>query len=204
MDSEPQDPSEFAATTLHVRRARAGDAESLSWVVRRFTPLLLAHARHRMGPLLLARLEPEDVVNDVWATALPRLPDLAERDGRNTPVLLRFLSTALLHRINNLLRLRATDAESAPDPLSALSEQTRGPLTRVVAQERQGLVLAALDELGERDREVILLRALEQHSNVDTAELLGLEPNTAAQVYRRALARLRERLPGTVFDELED
>jgi len=205
MDAKPADEP-FDATTLHVRRAREGDARSLEWLVARFTPLLLTHARHRMGPLLLARLEPEDVVNDVWAQALPRLAGLAEREGRHTPVLLRFLSTSLLNRVNNLLRLRATEAEGAgaDEPLSALPEATRGPLSRAVQGEREGLVLKTLEGLGERDRELILLRALEQHSNAEVAALLGIEPNTAAQAYRRALARLREQLPGSVFDELED
>ena len=195
-------------TTLRVRRARDGDLDSLGWLVARFSPLLLTQARHRMGPALLARLEPEDVVNDVWATVLPRLPELGERDGRHTPVLLRFLSTVLLNRVNNLLRLRATEsegvrAEALTASLERLPEETRGPVTRMADSERQAAALAALDELGPRDRELILLRALEQHSNHEVASLLGLEPNTAAQAYKRALERLRKILPGSVFDELE-
>ena len=187
-----------------MRQAQEGDRESLGWLVARFTPLLLLQARHRMGPQLLAKHDPEDVVNDVWATALPRLPGLPERGGRHTPVILRFLSTTLLHRINNLLRLRATD--SGPDgatPLDSLPEETPGPLTRAAGSEDQELVLAALGELGERDREVIVLRVLEGVPNPEVARLLDLEPNTAAQVYRRALERLRQRLPGAVFDDLE-
>lgn len=177
---------------------------SLGWLVGRFSPLLLAQARYRMGERLRARYEPEDVVNDVWARVLPRLAELSERDGRRTPVLLRFLSTTLLHRINNLLRLAATNADAAePGALAALDESTRGPLTRVVEEERQGIALAALEELAARDREVVLLRALEQHSNAEVAAALGVEPNTAAQVYRRALEKLRRKLPGSIFDELE-
>jgi RNA polymerase sigma factor (sigma-70 family) len=154
-----------------------------------------------MGPQLLARLEPEDVVQDVWAQALPKLPELTERAGRHTPVVLRYLSTSVLHRINNLLRTRMTDPH-ADDPLSKLPEATRGPLSRAVQGERRGLVLRAIDELGERDRELVLLRALEQHSNAEAAERMGIDPNTAAQAYRRALGKLREKLPGSVFAEL--
>ena len=65
-----------------------------------------------------------------------------------------------------------------------------------------GIVLAAIEELSERDREIVVLRAIEQHSNQDAAELLGIAPNTAAQAFGRALGRLREKLPGSVFDEL--
>ena len=203
--STPHQRSEetLDATTLHVRRAREGDVASLEWLVGRMTPLLLIQARHRMGPRLLARLEPEDLVNDVWATVLPRLPELPRRDGRATPVLLRFLSTTLLHHVNNLLRKRATGNETPDsDPLGGLPEHTRGPLTRVVEAEKEGIALAALDELAERDREVVLLRVLEQHSNRDVAHLLAIEPATAAQIYRRALEKLRGKLPGSVFDDL--
>lgn len=169
----------------------------------RFTPLLLAQARYRMGERLRARYEPEDVVNDVWARVLPRLTDLGEREGRHTPVLLRFLSTAVLHQINNLLRLSATNAPDAgPEPLAALDDATRGPLTRTVERERQGIAVAALEELEPRDREIVLLRVLEQHSNSEAAQALGIEANTAAQVFRRALEKLRRKLPGSIFDEI--
>lgn len=206
ISEEGKRPGEGAAhelTTVHVRRARGGDLESQGWLIERFTPILLTHAKHRMGPLLLARVEPEDVVQDVWALALPRLPELTERDGRHTPVVMRFLATAILNRINNLLRLRMTD-EHADAPLSAIPEATRGPLTRAIRQEHRWLVHEAIEGLGERDRELVLLRALEQHSNAAVAEQLNLDPNTAAQAYRRALIKLREKLPGTAFDELGD
>ena len=36
-------------TTLHVRQAVAGDLDSQSWIIERFTPLLLAQARYRSG-----------------------------------------------------------------------------------------------------------------------------------------------------------
>lgn len=194
-------------TTQHVARARAGDAASLGWLVERFTPLLLAQARYRLGTRMANRVTPDDVVQDTWALALPHLPSLATRDGRSTPVFLRFLSTTLLRQTNNLLRLRMHAAENAGDsssPFRALGEETRGPLTRAMHRESRSLVLAAIDALGERDRELVVLRAIEQRSNEDTAELLGLAPNTAAQAYRRALEKLRARLPRSAFDELEE
>jgi len=193
-------------TTLHVQRARTGDGASLEWIVTRFTPLLLAQARYRLGPTLAAHADPEDVVQDVWATALPRLAGLGLRDGRATPVLLRFLCTTLLHRVNNLLRRAATAAASATPTgagTSAVPADTPGPRTRAIAHEGARLVLAAIDELGERDRELVVLRGIEQNDVADVASALGLSPNATAQAYRRALARLRERLPDSVFAELD-
>lgn len=207
-DSRPESPRppEGDATTLHVRAAAGGSGESLEWIVERFTPALKVQARFRMGAELSAKLEPEDVVNDVWAVTLPRLPGLDARDGRLTPVLMRFLSTTLIQQVNNRLRKRlaGTLGESAAeaDPFQLLPDATRGPVTRAVGAEQVGLVQRTLEGLEPRDRDLIVLRAIEQRTNQETAEALGIAPNTAAQAYRRALERLRRELPGSVFDEL--
>jgi len=80
-------------TTLHVRRAKGGDRDSLAWLADRFSPLLLAQARYRLRGRLARWVQPEDVVQDVWAVALPALPGLEASDGRETPVVLKFLAT---------------------------------------------------------------------------------------------------------------
>ena len=49
-----------------------------------------------------------------------------------------------------------------------------------------------------------MLRGIEQNPVQDVALLLGLRPNTVTVRYRRALARLRELVPGSAFDELGD
>jgi len=42
------------------------------------------------------------------------------------------------------------------------------------------------------DREVIALRHFEELSNVETAEILGIETSAASKRYLRALKRMRE------------
>lgn len=192
---------------MHVARARQGDCTSRSWLVERFSPLLLSQARYRLGPRMANRIPPEDVVQDTWALALPHLAQLAPRAGRSTPVVLRFLSTTLLRQVNNLLRLRVHAVEQQADsrsPFQTLPAETRGPVSRAMQLETCSLVRAAIDELDERDRALIVLRAIEQRDNQDAAVLLGLAPNTAAQAYRRALEKLRARLPRSAFDDVEE
>jgi RNA polymerase sigma factor (sigma-70 family) len=212
----PDDPT--ALTSLHVRRAADGNPESLGWVVTRLSPLLLAQAAYRLGPRLRALYDPEDLVNDAWIVALPRLGELPARDGRYTPVLLRFLSTTLLHRINNLARrhIRNGDLErprpeedrrdltAAEDPLEQIAAEESGVITQAVKHELQGVVTECLTELEERDREMIILRGVEQQPNRTVAGLLGLKPPAVAMRYRRALDRLRARLPRSVFDEMPE
>lgn len=212
----PRGPSEFEAeTTVHVRRAREGDGDALAWIVCRFSPVLLAQARYRLGARLAAVADPEDLVNDVWLVALGRLAEIPPRGGRFTPVLMKFLSTTLLHRLQALLRKhilgKPTRVEAAPDagrtsadPLAALPAMTRGVVTRVVAHEQEAAVSLALARLGEADREVIVLRGIEQNSAQAVAAQLGIEETAARVRYHRALKRLRAQLPQSIFSEFPE
>ncbi len=207
-------PSEgVRETTLHVRRAMAGDMNSLGWIVRRLSPLLLAQARYRLSGRLASVCDPEDLVADVWAVSLPRLRQLGARDGRHTPVLVRFLSTTLLYRFNNLVQKHiigkppkeapSGDGSEGTDPVGSLSAAETGVVSAAIRDELGGQILQALERLDERDREVVVLRGIEKNSNKEVATVLGELPNTVAVRYKRALERLRKQLPDSVLAELE-
>jgi RNA polymerase sigma factor (sigma-70 family) len=213
--AQPAEGDPGALTSLHVRRAADGDSESLGWVVARLSPLLLAQADYRLGPVLRSLYDPEDLVNDTWIVALPRLAELPARDGRHTPVLLRFLSTTLLHRVNNLARKHArgapperpaprdgSGATVATDPLERVPAETSGVITRALRHEIRNAVTLALEGLEPGDREILILRGIEQQTNATAAELLGLNAPAVAMRYHRALRKLRDRLPRSVFEEL--
>jgi RNA polymerase sigma factor (sigma-70 family) len=194
-----------AATTLHVRQALGGDARSLAWVVARLTPLLLAQASYRLGPALRPHYDPEDLVNDAWLVALPRLPQLLAGRTRHTPVLLKFLSTTLLYRANNLLKkhLRGEPLRAPPDALDAIAANASGVVTKAVREEARSDVARRIAELEETDRAVLMLRGIEQQDVGTVAMLLGIRPEAVRMRYSRALQRLRARLPGSVFDEFD-
>src|SRR5262249_47449457 len=198
-------------TSLHVHRAAAGDDASTAWLVERFAPLLLAQARTRLPPELRRTVEPEDLVQDAWAVALPRLRDLPPRDGRLTPVVLRFLCTTILYRVNNLLQRRlerslraeADDGGGGP-PLSRLAASGSLALERVLRGEACRYVLAALDGLEETDRRIVVLRGIADAPVAAVAAMLRMKPTTVTVRYRRLLAKLRAALPRSIFDELPD
>ncbi len=208
--SQPDD-----LTTIHVRRSRQGEEESLAWLVERFTPLLLAQARHRIGRHLRGLYDPEDLVQDAWAIVLPRLSDLEPCRGRLTPVLLRFLSTALLNRYGTLVQkhllgkpLRADPparpggSTDAPDPLAHLPANQTSILSQAAHHEACARLLGAMDELSEQDRELIVLRSIEQVSVPAAARILGLSENALYVRHHRALKRLREQVPDSILADL--
>jgi RNA polymerase sigma factor (sigma-70 family) len=90
------------------------------------------------------------------------------------------------------------DSESRLD----LPADVTGALTAACRRERDSEVAKRLAALDDKDREIIVLRAIEQNTNPAAARLLGLTESAVAARYRRALDRLRRKLPGSVFDDV--
>lgn len=197
-------------TSVHVRRAAGGDQESLEWIVVRLSPLLLLQARERLGKTLIRLYDPADLVQDAWAITLPKLAELPARHGRYTPVVLRFLSSCVVNRVNTLLRkhlgrIEATrrELEGRPLEFAELPAETTGVFESVRRSEIYQRILATLESLEEEERRLVLLRCVEQCSTEEVGLLLGLKPNTVVVKCRRALEKLRRRLPKSVFDEVD-
>ncbi len=183
----------------------------MAWVVERFTPLLRAQATIRLRGPAQGMCEADDLVQEVWAVALPRLESLRPRDERLSPVLIRFLATTLLNKVNNLMMRRLRRGEhlashnardSATPAVERLPDSVTGALERAARDEAVEELHAALERLGERDREILVLRGIEQIDAGDVARKLGLKPSAVSMRYRRALERLAETLPGSIFEEL--
>jgi RNA polymerase sigma-70 factor (ECF subfamily) len=203
----PTDGSEHLLTTQHVHAARLGDAASLEWLVARLSPLLRELAAHRLGPVLRSHCDPDDLVNDAWLAAIPKLAQLTAQQGRYTPVLLRYLGNTILFRIEKLVRKHARQtpqAAAADEPPPEVPAEASGAITRAVRAEQRDLVREALAALEPGDREVLLLRGVEQMSTNAVAVVLAATPAAVSKRYQRALLRLRTALPGSVFDELDD
>jgi RNA polymerase sigma-70 factor (ECF subfamily) len=203
---DDKDPAGF-----HLRRAVAGDHESQAWLIEHFTPPLWVAAQRRHNKQFLSLSDPEDVIQEVWASAWPRLGSLRSPDGRFTPVLLQYLGTILLNRYRDLARRHvrgsgATARGQASDTdelASRLPDMTSGIVTKATRKEvvkRFEVALAGLDEC---DRDVLVMRGLEQRPVREVAQLLEIGEATVSNRYRRALPKLRNALPGTVLDFLE-
>jgi len=195
-------------TSLHIEQAIRNDRASTAWLVSRFTPLLMCQARHRIPPSLQKFCDADDVVADVWMAVLPQLQRLEPSSGSLSRGLVSFASTVLMRRVRDLLEKHVL-GKPAAGPLGEggnppdLVADMRGVVTHVVAEEHRGAVWTTLETLAPEDREILVLRGIEGLSHKEIADRVGISPENSAVRYHRLLKQMRERLPGSVLEDLE-
>ena len=68
------------------------------------------------------------------------------------------------------------------------------PSRRMMREEQRRRIRAALDRLAERDREILVMRHLEEMSAAEIAAILGISEGAVRVRLLRALTRLRNLL----------
>ncbi|MCA9027535.1 MAG: sigma-70 family RNA polymerase sigma factor, partial [Planctomycetaceae bacterium] len=81
--------------------------------------------------------------------------------------------------------------QSSLDLAAQLCDMELTPAAQALRKELEGRFWAAIEELDEADREIVLMRHQEQLGNGEVAELLDLSPAAAGMRYLRAIRRLR-------------
>jgi RNA polymerase sigma-70 factor (ECF subfamily) len=188
-----------------LRRAAAGDAAATGQLLQRHRKRLRRMVAVRMDPRLAARVDPSDVVQETLAGAARRLPEyLRDRPLPFYPWLRRLATDCLLNLLRLHVRARKRSVEREEPPAlpdeSALELADRlfargsSPSAHLQREERRQRVRAALEALSERDREVLVLRHLEELPPAEIAAVLGLSEGAVYTRHLRALRRLRRLL----------
>ncbi len=150
--------------------------------------LYAAHYRRlvRLAVLLVRDVETaEEVVQDSFVAMHGRWRRLRDPDKG-----LAYLRQTVVNRSRSVLRHRAVEARHQPLPAPDVSGADEATLTA----ERRALVLDALRELPERQREVIALRYYLDLSEVQIAEALGISRGAVKSHASRGAASLRHLL----------
>ncbi|HVS39826.1 MAG TPA: sigma-70 family RNA polymerase sigma factor [Gemmataceae bacterium] len=208
----------MAATKQHdsntdelLDRAAAGDSDARQRLLQRHRDRLVRMVAVRLDRRLAGRLDPSDVVQEALADADRKLSAyLRERPLPFYPWLRQLTWNRLLKLLRRHLhsQKRSVSREepgALPDD-SVLEMAARLPITRpgpgeqLLRKEVGDRVRAALLRLPERDRELLVLRYLEQLSIRDVAAVLGVTEGAAKVRHIRALQRLR----GMLENDLEE
>jgi RNA polymerase sigma-70 factor (ECF subfamily) len=205
--------AETPDTAQLIEQATRGDGQARHDLLVRHQARLRQMVVVRMDRLLAARLDPSDVVQDALAEAHRTIDDyLRRRPLPFYPWLRRLALERLiqLHRQHveaskrNILRERGMDLglpdQSAMMLANRLIASGTSPSRQAIRAETRDRVRAALDGLTARDREILVLRFLEQLSTAETASVLGIGEGAVKSRVMRALVRFRELLD----DEAEE
>jgi RNA polymerase sigma-70 factor, ECF subfamily len=198
-------------------RARRGDPLALAELFDRYRDRLKHMVRLRLDRRLAGRLDASDVLQEAFIEASKRLAPRPREREMPAFLWLRLVTGQVLiglHRRHLGAKMRDAGVEisihrgpSRQASSLSLAEMLLGRFTSPTAAaqraEMQLRLQEALNRMDPIDREVLALRHFEELSNVETAQVLGLEPTAASNRYIRALKRLKEVLGGFpgLFDD---
>jgi RNA polymerase sigma-70 factor, ECF subfamily len=174
------------ATTVLLRRLRAGDIGARDMLFERCLPALRRWARGRLPDYARNLVDTNDLVQDTLIAALKHVDHF---DPRHDGALMAYLRQTLSNRIRDEIR-RVKRRPTAPLD-DAQPDCNASPLDRAIGRQGIERYERALRSLNELDREAIVLRIELQHTYEEIAALLAKPSSEAARAaVVRALAKL--------------
>ena len=178
-----------------------GDAKALDRVLESHRSYLRRLLELRMDGELRARIDPSDVIQETQLVASRRIDDFLERRPTSFKLWLRRKALEKLVELRRKHVVAAKRSVRREIPLSeassliALAQSlTERPSEVARRHELQDLTNQTIAQISETDREILLLRHVEELTNAETAELLDITGDAASKRYGRAILRLRARL----------
>lgn len=163
-----------------IRGAILDELRAQDWVPRlvRDRARELAGVRERLEATLGRRATEAELAVELGVPA-------TELDTAGSP--LRMVSI-------DAVRERAVEAGLGPGPADAPAGDDTDPVARLEAGETRRALHRCLAELGERDRQVLLLSYVENVTLAGIGERLGVTESGACKLRSRAISRLRGQL----------
>lgn len=183
------------------------DAERLALAVQQCSGWLTGIIRHRLNRRLCARLDPTDVLQDVFLEALQRLARGSFPHHLPLDLWLRLLTEQRVIRIHRQhlraeKRSVAREHRAGPNDHSAAIDRVGAdrpgeqpfPGGLAVLREQTEQLWEGVNQLRTIDRQVLKLRHFEGLTNEQVAQQLGLSKAAASKRYTTALRRLQRQM----------
>jgi len=188
-----------------LKGVRTGDEDAVNRLIERHRAAVLRLVQLRLDNRVRRRVGVSDVVQDVFLEANRRLGDYLANPTMPFHLWLRHIAQDRIidaHRRHRGSQKRSVDRElglvapggndrSTLELAERLCDRQLTPAAAATQQEMAKRVEAAIAELDEQDREIIVMRHYEQLSNQDVARVLGLTEPAASMRHLRAVRRLR-------------
>ena len=173
---------------------RSQDARGLDWLIRRYTPYVSAVIANVLGRAG-TRQDGEELCADVFLA-------LWQSAGRVQPDRIKgWLGTVARRRAVDRLRQRGVELGTEDDLLTL---SVPGPEDEARRRELSRLVRAAVESLGEPDREIFVRFYYYCQTTADIAKEMGLGPAGVRKRLERGREKLRAYLAREEHDDLSD
>jgi len=166
---------------------KRGSNEALTRIYEKYLDSMLTLALGLLNDAAAA----EDIVQDVFVSFAQSRHNVRLRGS-----LSGYLATSVVNRVRDHQRRRRRRA--GKDAKCCVSAESAGPDQAVILSEQARLLAAAVAELPDEQREVVLLRLKAGLKFRDIAKLQQISLNTVLSRYRYGLERLRSMLDGEV------
>ena len=187
-------------------QAREGDGAALGLLLERYHNYLTLLARVQIGSRIQAKLDVQDVVQEVALEVHRRIGGFrGSSEGEFLAWLRQILGGVLADQIRRFLGTKRRDVRLERELSEGLDRSSRAmgaPLTTgenspsaQASRREQAVLLAdAINGLPLDYREVIILRQLEGLSFPEVAARMGRTQDSVKNLWARALAKLRREL----------
>jgi RNA polymerase sigma-70 factor (ECF subfamily) len=189
-----------------VQRLRQGDQAALAELFEINRNRLSRMVSIRLDQRLQGRVDASDVLQEAFVSLSQKIENFAAYPDMSPYVWMRLTvqdRLIALHRRHIQAEKRDARREvsmarkAKPDESSAeiaetLADSISSVSGKAARLEVTNLIKATLDEMEEKDREIILMRIFEGMSNQEAAQALGLTPNGASSRFARAMDRLQK------------
>ncbi len=185
-----------------IARLRKGDQAAYAELVEKFSPRIYDLALRLLGD----EAEAEDVLQETFLSAFKNMGSFEGRASVGT-WLYRIATNAALMRLRRKQPLFVSvdggisDDEDDVAVPRQLFDWCCLPESDLLSEEASAEMRAAVDELPDSLRTVVVLRDIEGFSTRETARILGISESAVKSRLMRARMALRERLSG-YFAEL--
>jgi RNA polymerase sigma-70 factor (ECF subfamily) len=196
----PDSPGLVAEEARLARRAAEGDGVAFATLYDRYEQRVFTFCQRITG----SAEDAADATQEAFVAVLERLPKLADRDLNFAA----YVFTTARHAAYRVIdkRRRAEPVDQIPDrgasgggfggDLRPDGDPEEDPERSALVEGQQEQVRAAHARLPDRQREVLVLRELEDLSYDEIAEIMDMNRNSVAQLISRARINLRDELRG--------
>ncbi|MCK0509131.1 RNA polymerase sigma factor [Aromatoleum anaerobium] len=179
------DDADTERDNASIVRARAGDTRAFGEIVRRHQDRVFSFILRLTG----TRDEAMDLTQEVFMKAWQALPEWRS-EARFSTWLLQIARNLSI----DLLRRRQVIQFAPLDDELDIADTAMGPEACYATCQRDAQLARALQRIPAGQREILLLREVEDLTYTDIARTLGIRPGTVKSRLARARAALLERL----------